>query len=47
MADAGEIGSERCVWCPRTAEYFGHRGHRYREMMAAGVNKAWHGFAGE
>ena len=26
------------VYCPRTAEYFGHRGHRYREMMAAGIN---------
>ncbi len=26
------------VYCPRTAAYFGHWGHRYREMMAAGMN---------
>ncbi|MGN6370687.1 MAG: amidohydrolase family protein, partial [Phycisphaerae bacterium] len=26
------------VYCPRTAEYFGHSGHRYREMMDVGIN---------
>lgn len=26
------------VYCPRASEYFGHRGHRYREMRAAGIN---------
>ncbi len=28
------------VYCPRAAAYFGHSGHRYREMLAAGVNVA-------
>ena len=41
--DDGELGvlaqaGVSVVYCPRTAEYFGHRGHRYREMMAAGIN---------
>ncbi|MFO0973819.1 MAG: amidohydrolase family protein [Phycisphaerae bacterium] len=26
------------VYCPRAAAYFGHVGHRWREMLAAGVN---------
>ncbi len=26
------------VYCPRASDYFGHRGHRYRAMRAAGVN---------
>ena len=26
------------AYCPRASEYFGHSGHRYREMRAAGVN---------
>ena len=26
------------AYCPRASEYFGHRGHRYREMLEAGVN---------
>ncbi len=26
------------AYCPRASDYFGHRGHRYREMIAAGVN---------
>lgn len=26
------------AYCPRASEYFGHRGHRYRDMIDAGVN---------
>ena len=26
------------AYCPRSSGYFGHAGHRYREMLAAGVN---------
>jgi len=26
------------VYCPRASAFFGHAGHRYREMRAAGVN---------
>ncbi len=26
------------AYCPIASEYFGHTGHRYREMLAAGVN---------
>ncbi len=26
------------AYCPLASEYFGHRNHRYREMMEAGVN---------
>jgi len=26
------------AYCPRAAAYFGHRGHRYREMLDAGIN---------
>lgn len=26
------------AYCPRAAEYFGHEGHRYRDMLEAGVN---------
>lgn len=26
------------AYCPRASEYFGHSGHRYREMRAAGIN---------
>lgn len=26
------------VYCPIASDYFGHRGHRYRDMLAAGVN---------
>lgn len=28
------------AYCPRASRYFGHRDHRYREMLAAGVNVA-------
>jgi len=28
------------AYCPRASDYFGHRGHRYRDMLAAGVNVA-------
>ena len=28
------------AYCPRASAYFGHRDHRYREMLAAGVNVA-------
>ncbi len=26
------------AYCPIASEYFGHRGHRYRELLARGVN---------
>lgn len=26
------------VYCPRSHRYFGHRGHRFRQMLEAGVN---------
>lgn len=26
------------AYCPRASEYFGHAGHRYRDMLDAGVN---------
>src|SRR5690606_15359883 len=26
------------AYCPVASEYFGHRGHRYRDLLAAGVN---------
>jgi cytosine/adenosine deaminase-related metal-dependent hydrolase len=26
------------VWCPRTHEYFGHRPHRWCDMISAGIN---------
>jgi cytosine/adenosine deaminase-related metal-dependent hydrolase len=26
------------AYCPRASRYFGHEGHRYRDMLAAGVN---------
>ncbi|MCE9591754.1 MAG: amidohydrolase family protein [Planctomycetes bacterium] len=26
------------AYCPIASEYFGHTGHRYREMLAAGIN---------
>lgn len=26
------------AYCPRASDYFGHRGHRYRDMLEAGVN---------
>ncbi|MBI1368766.1 MAG: amidohydrolase family protein [Planctomycetes bacterium] len=26
------------AYCPRASDYFGHRDHRYRDMLAAGVN---------
>jgi cytosine/adenosine deaminase-related metal-dependent hydrolase len=28
------------AYCPRASDYFGHRGHRYRDMIRAGVNVA-------
>jgi len=28
------------AYCPRASDYFRHRGHRYRDMLAAGVNVA-------
>jgi cytosine/adenosine deaminase-related metal-dependent hydrolase len=33
-------GSASVVYCPRTHAYFGHSPHRWREMLAAGVNVA-------
>ncbi|MFH1417738.1 MAG: amidohydrolase family protein, partial [Planctomycetota bacterium] len=26
------------VWCPRSHDFFGHEPHRWRDMMAAGIN---------
>ena len=41
--DAAELdllaaGVASVVWCPRTHAYFGHAPHRWREMLARGVN---------
>ncbi len=36
LADTGAS----VAYCPRASEYFGHRDHRYREMLEAGVNVA-------
>ncbi len=33
-------GRASVVYCPRTHYYFGHRPHRWREMLAAGINVA-------
>ena len=33
-------GRASVVYCPRTHEYFGHPPHRWREMLAAGINIA-------
>jgi cytosine/adenosine deaminase-related metal-dependent hydrolase len=33
-------GSASVVYCPRTHQYFGHPPHRWREMLAAGINVA-------
>lgn len=30
----------RAVYCPRASAYFGHTGHRYRDMLNAGINVA-------
>jgi len=33
-------GRASVVYCPRTHRYFGHRPHRWREMLNAGINVA-------
>jgi cytosine/adenosine deaminase-related metal-dependent hydrolase len=33
-------GRASVVYCPRTHAYFGHRPHRFREMLAQGINVA-------
>jgi len=33
-------GKASVVYCPRTHDYFGHPPHRWREMLAAGINVA-------
>jgi cytosine/adenosine deaminase-related metal-dependent hydrolase len=33
-------GRASVVWCPRTHRYFGHPPHRWRDMLAAGINVA-------
>jgi aminodeoxyfutalosine deaminase len=33
-------GRASVVYCPRTHAYFGHRPHRWREMLARGINVA-------
>ena len=33
-------GAASVVYCPRTHAYFGHPPHRWREMLAAGINVA-------
>ena len=39
-ADLNDLAAGRAsvVWCPRTHAYFGHRPHRWRDMLARGVN---------
>lgn len=39
-ATIARLAASRCsvVWCPRTHSYFGHPPHRWRELLAAGVN---------
>lgn len=39
-AELRMLAETRCgvVYCPRAHGYFGHGGHRWREMLAAGVN---------
>jgi len=37
IAILAETGAS-VAYCPLASEYFGHSGHRYREMLAAGVN---------
>ncbi|MDQ3440652.1 MAG: amidohydrolase family protein, partial [Planctomycetota bacterium] len=34
------MGKASVVYCPRTHRYFGHPPHRWREMLAAGINVA-------
>ncbi|HSV15726.1 MAG TPA: amidohydrolase family protein, partial [Tepidisphaeraceae bacterium] len=33
-------GQASVVYCPRTHAYFGHPPHRWRDMLAAGINVA-------
>jgi cytosine/adenosine deaminase-related metal-dependent hydrolase len=33
-------GRASVVYCPRTHEYYGHRPHRFTEMLARGINVA-------
>jgi cytosine/adenosine deaminase-related metal-dependent hydrolase len=41
-ADLGLLAAGRAsvVYCPRTHQYFGHPPHRWREMLARGINVA-------
>lgn len=41
-ADLALLAEHRAsvVYCPRAGDYFGHRNHRYRDMLAAGINVA-------
>jgi cytosine/adenosine deaminase-related metal-dependent hydrolase len=34
------VGAASVVYCPRTHAYFGHPPHRWRDMLAAGINVA-------
>ena len=34
------VGRASVVYCPRTHDYFGHPPHRWREMLARGINVA-------
>jgi cytosine/adenosine deaminase-related metal-dependent hydrolase len=38
LAQLAQIQDVSVAYCPLASEYFGHRGHRYRELFAAGVN---------
>lgn len=37
IAEIGN-GNIAVAYCPVASDYFGHRGHRYRDMLAAGIN---------
>lgn len=39
IATLGRLGAS-VAYCPRASDYFGHRNHRYRDLLAAGVNVA-------
>ena len=40
LGDTSSRGGASVVYCPRTHRYFGHPPHRWRDMLAAGINVA-------
>ncbi|MFO1053523.1 MAG: amidohydrolase family protein [Planctomycetota bacterium] len=38
VATLSALGNVSIAYCPIASEYFGHRGHRYRELLDRGVN---------